>query len=256
VYGPRAASGGDLTGSGGAASSSGSLDKKAQRDQNECATIVCDFGYSLFASAGGGTGRRRRRAPDRRSVEASAALRQVFETVLDARLYPRSVISIHIMVLESDGGALAASINAATLALIDAGIALRDFALACGATFLQRVPFVDPTFVEESSGGPQLTLCVTPRDGKVVLCAMDARLPLDAFKAVMDHAVAGCAQMHDILRETVRERMQQRIDSREATLALSAGAVEGGGLADHSAGDWDGEETRRPTRRAGSVDVE
>lgn len=51
--------------------------------------------------------RKRRRPGDRRNVEAATALRRAFESVVEAKLYPRSVIEVKVQVLQSDGGALA-----------------------------------------------------------------------------------------------------------------------------------------------------
>ncbi len=48
-------------------------------------------------------------------------VRQCFESAVQLHLFPRSQIDIYLQVLQSDGGMLAACINAATLALIDAG---------------------------------------------------------------------------------------------------------------------------------------
>lgn len=44
--------------------------------------------------------------------------------------YPKSEIYIHILVLEDDGGILAGAVNAASLALADAGIELFDLVSA------------------------------------------------------------------------------------------------------------------------------
>lgn len=202
--------------------------------------------------------RRRRRVADRRIVEAAAALKQCFETVIEGQLYPRSAIHIHIKVLQSDGGSLAgwsplatlaesggligfscrgawtalrfprmnvaypssslvrsidvwswrhfgaarsltlvclalrpcarchltaaaAAINAGTLALIDAGVAMRDFVVGCSIAYVARTPLLDPNYLEASAGGPELTVAVLPQTNAVTLATMDARMLLDAF---------------------------------------------------------------------------
>ena len=48
-------------------------------------------------------------------------IKQTFEAAILTELYPRSQIDIYVEVLQADGGNLCACINAATLALIDAG---------------------------------------------------------------------------------------------------------------------------------------
>ena len=95
----------------------------------------------------------------RKAVETATAIRQTFETVILCDLYPRSQIDIFITILQADGGeqgraeyaqpdALqtpcriagkqSASINAATLALMDAGIAMSDFVVSCSAGYLDK----------------------------------------------------------------------------------------------------------------------
>ena len=46
-------------------------------------------------------------------------------------------------VLQSDGGNYCACANAATLALVDAGIPMRDYVCACTASLMNEVPLVD-----------------------------------------------------------------------------------------------------------------
>lgn len=60
--------------------------------------------------------------------------------------------------------------NAATLALIDAGIPLRAYACACSASMAWRngepEPLVDVGHVEEAAGGVVLTVASLPSTGK------------------------------------------------------------------------------------------
>lgn len=50
--------------------------------------------------------RRKRKGGDRRTTEIETALRQSFEAAVELKSYPRSLISLHIMVLQADGGLL------------------------------------------------------------------------------------------------------------------------------------------------------
>lgn len=65
-----------------------------------------------------------------------------------------------------------------SLALVDAGIPLKDYCLATSLSFHPPVrgndiTLLDPTSSEESDL-PTLTLAVTPRDSKVCLSALDS----------------------------------------------------------------------------------
>lgn len=52
------------------------------------------------------------------------------ERVVELNCYGESQIDINIQVLQSDGSELAVVINAVSLALMDAGIRMRDFVVA------------------------------------------------------------------------------------------------------------------------------
>lgn len=71
-------------------------------------------------------------------------------------------------VLQADGGNYCACVNAATLALIDAGIPLKEYVIACTASLGNgNVPLIDISHLEESMGGSNLTVAVLPLSGQV-----------------------------------------------------------------------------------------
>ena len=71
-------------------------------------------------------------------VEISLAIRRCFEQVILTSLYPRSNISIHCTIIQSDGGELACCLNAALLAVIDAGISILDFQIALEVGYMDN----------------------------------------------------------------------------------------------------------------------
>jgi ribonuclease PH len=52
-------------------------------------------------------------------------VREAFEAAILVQLYPNSEIAIYLQIIQFDGGRTAACINAANLAIIDAGIPVR-----------------------------------------------------------------------------------------------------------------------------------
>lgn len=110
-------------------------------------------------------------------------------------------------VLQSDGGNYCASVNAATLALIDAGIPLKDYVCACSASFVNDKPIVDISYLEESSGGAELIVATLPKSEQIVFLEMNARLHEDNLSPVLDMAVKGCKDIHNVLDQAVREHV-------------------------------------------------
>jgi exosome complex component RRP41 len=58
--------------------------------------------------------------------EFTRMIKSVFERVIMLNQYPKSQIDLNIFILSSDGGYRSAAFNAASLALIDAGIVTID----------------------------------------------------------------------------------------------------------------------------------
>ena len=109
-------------------------------------------------------------------------------------------------------GELSAAINAATLALVDAGIAMQDLVVACNAGYLDTTPLlgtssnaechtwalrslqclrcVDLNYLEKNGGGPQLPVALLPKTNKVTLVQMDSRLPLEVYEVQAGMGVA------------------------------------------------------------------
>jgi ribonuclease PH len=92
------------------------------------------------------------------ALRLASSLRAALVPLVVASALPHTVVTVHIAVQSDEGGAEAAAFNAAILALVDAGVPLRDLAAAAtiaalpggaaggGARFL-----LDPTAEEEAA---------------------------------------------------------------------------------------------------------
>lgn len=122
-------------------------------------------------------------------------------------------IFLKLQVLQADGSNASACINSATLALIDAGIPLKDYVSACTVSFVSDNPIVDINYLEETSGGPQLSLAILPKSEKIVLFQMDSRLHVDNVEKVLKLAIKGCKDVYTLLRQTIHDNALQSVSS-------------------------------------------
>ncbi|CAM9827594.1 unnamed protein product [Ectocarpus sp. 6 AP-2014] len=114
VYGPHAQTGGDSAFS-------------------EEGQLQCDFSYAPFAMPGGRRETRGGKKDDER--ELSTLLRQTLESSIQVHRLTKSVVGVHVMVLQADGGELAVATTCASMALADAGIELYDLVTACSVGY-------------------------------------------------------------------------------------------------------------------------
>lgn len=159
---------------------------------------------------------------DRRLVEHAHLLKRAMEAALLLHLYPKSKIEIIVWILADDGGRLCAAINATTLALVDAGIPMKDIICACSAgksSSSNDAVLVDLNRREESSTGGQaavyLPCAMLPQRGTVVLAQCEARLPsLSTLERVLDAAMDGCRAVFEILQAAIREHASTLLAAR------------------------------------------
>ena len=113
------------------------------------------FGVSVDVSlaAFGTMERRKQNRMDRRARELSQVLERALSRVVDTKTFPRSRVDLHVRLIQSDGGLAWACFNACSLALMDAGIPMRDLCVACGVGFIDRTILIDPNASESSGFG-------------------------------------------------------------------------------------------------------
>jgi len=169
------------------------------------AVVNCQFSAATFSTPE----RKRRPRGDAKSIEMTLHMEQTFETAILTQLYPRCQIDIYVEVLQADGGLLAATINAATMALVDAGIGLSDYVCACSAGFFSDTSLMDLNNLEESHKGTGLTVAILPKTEKIVLIDMSSKIHSDHVVKTIEAAVEGCKDIHATFDAKIKERVSK-----------------------------------------------
>lgn len=165
------------------------------------ATLRCRYHMAPFS-----VDPRRSPAPSRRDNEISMVMRYALEPAVFLERYPRSVIDVYAEVLEADGGTRTASINAATVALVDAGIPMRDLVSSCAAGKIDDMLVLDLGDYEDKEGQADVPVAYMPKLGKVTLLQMDGVLSPDEFEKCVNLAIDGCNRIYEIQREALKKK--------------------------------------------------
>ena len=97
--------------------------------------------------------------------------------------------------------------NAATLAIIDAGIPIKDFVCACSVSLVHDTPLIDINYLEESSGAPSFILALLPNYDKIVLLECSSRMHVDNLEKMVNLAMVGCKDVYAILNKYIKENI-------------------------------------------------
>lgn len=95
------------------------------------------------------TTERVRPGPSRRTQEICKVIRCALEPVIFVEEFPKTAIDIFINILQADAGTRTAAINAASVALADAGIPMRDLVVSVAAGKIGSHYVLDLTGEEE-----------------------------------------------------------------------------------------------------------
>jgi len=93
--------------------------------------------------------------------------------------------------------------TAASVALADAGIPMRDMIPACASGKVNDVVVLDLNKEEDNYGQADLPLAIIPSTGEVVLLQLDGHLTPEQFEEAMDLATSGCMDLYKIMRDAL-----------------------------------------------------
>ena len=145
-------------------------------------------------------------APSRRENELSKVIRDSLLPSLFVENYPRTGVDLYIEVLQADGGTRCASITAASLALADAGLPMRDIVVACAAGKINGKIALDLMDTEDKVGDADVPVAYMPNLNAVTLLQMDGKLSTKEFIEAVKMAIEGCKKISDIQKEALKTK--------------------------------------------------
>jgi len=143
-------------------------------------------------------------APSRREIELSKVIREAIESSIFIDNYPRTGIDIFIEVLQADGGTRCASITAASLAVADAGIPMRDLVSSCAAGKVEDTVVLDLMDTEDKMGVADVPVALMPNLNAITLLQMDGILTTDEFETAVNLASEGCRKIYALQKEALK----------------------------------------------------
>jgi exosome complex component RRP41 len=149
---------------------------------------------------------RKRPAPSRREREISKVMTDSLESVVLTHLYPRSAIDVFVQVLQADGGTRCAALSAASVAIADAGIPMRDLIAGCAAGIIEDQVVLDLADYEDKEGTGDVPLGYSPSVDEVSLLQMDGSFTKEQLVEAVELAKEGCRQVYAIQREALKKK--------------------------------------------------
>lgn len=167
------------------------------------AVVKCRYNMAAFSVSD-----RKRQGPDRRSVEISKIMSEALEHVVFTEQFPRASIDVYIEVLQADAGTRCTGLTAASVALADAGIPMRDFVSACAVGKVDGQIVLDLGKEEDNLGDADLPIAIMPRTKEILLLQMDGHLTMEEFNKAVDMGMNACMEIYEMQKEAMRKKYQ------------------------------------------------
>lgn len=149
---------------------------------------------------------RKRPGTDRRSQEISKVTSEALEPVVFTHLYPNTAIDVFVEILNAAAGTRCTGITAASVAIADAGIPMKDLVPACAAGKVGGEIVVDLMDIEDNYGEADLPMAIIPRTGDISLLQMDGNFTPKEFKKAFEMAKTGCEKVYEIQIDALRNK--------------------------------------------------
>lgn len=152
------------------------------------------------------THERKNPAPSRREIELSKVIREGLEPAIISESFPRASIDVFIEVLNANGGTRTAGITAASLALADAGIPMKDLVAGVAVGKVDGVIVLDVNEVEDMYGTADMPVAAMPSIGVITLLQLNGVLTREEFNKALELAWKGINEIYKMQKEVLKKK--------------------------------------------------
>ncbi len=150
----------------------------------------------------------------RRSQEISEILTRAFEAAIFTDLYPETEIDIFVQVINADAGTRIACLNAASLALCQAGIEMRDLVVGLTAGKVDGKVVLDLDNSEDNYGDADFAFAVMPTKNEIVALQMDGDLSKEEFDEALKLMKNGIQKIYQMQRDALLLGYKEESDGK------------------------------------------
>ena len=151
-------------------------------------------------------GERKNPAPSRREIEISKVIKEALEPAVMLEKFPRTAVDVFIEVLQADGGTRCAALTAASVALADAGIPMRDMVAAIAAGKVADTVILDVNNEEDQAGQADMPMGYMPNIGKITLLQLDGVLTPEEYKKCIEVGIDGCKKVYELQKQALNDK--------------------------------------------------
>jgi exosome complex component RRP41 len=150
--------------------------------------------------------------PSRRSKEISMVTEKALLPVVNLDDYPNAVVDVFIELTETDAGSRCAGICAASIALADAGITMKDMVAAVSCGVVDHQICVDLDGNEEHMHEvdvADIPVAIVPSTGEITLLQMDGKVTKEELFDGIARVSAVLKNVAEVQRQALKDKYRK-----------------------------------------------
>jgi exosome complex component RRP41 len=152
---------------------------------------------------------RKQPRPNRRDMEISKVITEALEKAVFTEQFPNTEIAVFVEVIDANAGSRVACLTAASCALADAGIPMKDLvsAVGVGKAYGELVLDLDKA-EEDAPDAVDTPIAILPNSEEIVLLQMDGLLTRKEWDSVTKMGVKACKEIYEVQKAALKERFE------------------------------------------------
>jgi len=156
---------------------------------------------------------RKRPGPSRRSQEISKVTEWALRPVVDLEEFPNTVIDVQIYIIQADAGTRTAGINAASMALAQAGIPMKNLVCSVAVGKQDKELIVDLSKeeedFEEGEGATDFAIAKVANTDEYTLLQLDGKIQPEVVKEALKLADKACEEIYEYQKKILKESISK-----------------------------------------------
>ncbi len=168
-------------------------------------TLRCKYDMISFS-----VNDRARPGPSRRSQELGLVIASALEPVCLLNDFPKLIVDVFIEIPQADAGTRCAAICAASMALADAGIPMKDLVAAVAVGKIGDKICLDINKEEEDYDGPggatDIPIAYSPVENKLTLLQLDGKIKGEDLTKAVEMGIKGAKKIYEIQKIALKKK--------------------------------------------------
>src|SRR3989344_3655605 len=156
---------------------------------------------------------RKRPGPSRRSTEISKVTEWALEPAINLDEFPNQVVDVQIYILQADAGTRTAGINAASMALAQAGLPMKDLICSVAVGKNDKHILADLTKeeedYEEGEGATDFAIAKLANYDELTLLQMDGKIQPKRINEAIKLGFDVCKEIYEAQKKALKECVKE-----------------------------------------------